>query len=545
MADPTAAIPESGELRPVDLDPALVNSIGLHHSLPTAIADLVDNSLDAAADTIRIRLLLSGGAPIGLQVIDNGNGMDDVGVDRAMTYAGRRNYSDSDLGHFGVGLKAASLSQADTVLIYSRATGSEPVARKLVRGIDGAPPGVGVVAGAIAADRLASAGIGEPPAGGTLIEWRDVRTFPSTRDADEQSRWIAGTIEAIRSHLGLVMHRILARGGAGVSGGDTDAGRHGVALAVDTRDVATGFVGPARTVEPIDPFGYRSVDVAFPQDLVIELPDGSTPVRGAAHLWPAGSQDPGFKIGGDPGGDHQGFFVYRRDRLIQLGGWCGLFAPRRDWSPARVALDLTEAAARHVTINPEKSGLELSADLRRAVEACTLAPSGMTFTQYLDRAAGIDRAARTRQRRPVAVTAPGNGLPGAVIDAYEDAVEMRPDVEPVDIRWRSFMPPDTVFAVDLDHRELQLNAVYRDGIVGQHSLRPDDAPLVKTLLHLLTESYFAGTGGYLGDKAKREIAAFNLLLVAAVRDTQARYAGQTRTGRHAATPEESEEYSED
>ncbi|MDP9225112.1 MAG: ATP-binding protein, partial [Actinomycetota bacterium] len=85
-------IPKATDLRPVDLDPKLLNIIGLHHSLATALADLVDNSLDAHAGTIRIRFLMDGAAPVGLQVIDDGDGMDDRLIDRAMTYAGTREY---------------------------------------------------------------------------------------------------------------------------------------------------------------------------------------------------------------------------------------------------------------------------------------------------------------------------------------------------------------------------------------------------------------------------------------------------------------------
>ena len=547
----SSVVPESGVLRPVDLDPALVNSVGLHHSLPTAIADLVDNSLDAGASEVLIRLLLSATAPIGIQVIDNGCGMDDVAVDRAMTYAGTREYRQSDLGHFGVGLKAASLSQADTVLVYSRADESAAVARKLVRSRNGGPPQVGVVSGDEAAARLDDAALVGPEGTGTIIEWRDVRTFPSTGDDDERARWMQGALADIRSHLGLVLHRIVARDTDADSGADngfgdagaarSDVGRCGggngaeqhsrtVGIRVGTGDLARGEEGTAREVTPIDPFGYRrSGDGAFPEKLEIDLPDGSEPVRAIAHIWPAGSQEPGFKIGGDPGGDHQGFFVYRRNRLIQAGGWGGLWANRPDWALARVALDLTAAADAHVTINPEKSGLELSADLRRGIESAICRPSGLTFTQYLERAAGEDRAGRTRTRHPVAVTEPAGGLPASVLYVYEDAVEMRRDVDSVDIRWL-LLPTDRVFMVDVDERELQLNAHYRDVIVGHHSLDPNDAPVVKVLLHLLTEQYLAGA--YLGDRAKRKIAAWNAVLLSAVKAQEAAYARQAAVGRH-------------
>jgi hypothetical protein len=315
----TDDIPDTSDLRAVDLDPKLVNSIGLRHSLATAVADLVDNSLDALANTIRIRFLLDGSAPVGLQVIDDGNGMDGALVDRAMTYAGTREYGATDLGHFGVGLKAASLSQASTVLIYSRMHGSPAVGRKLVRCGDGRVPQVGIVDSSFAAARLDATNIGVPLSHGTIIEWRDVRTFPSTADEGELTRWHEGAVRDVRSHLGLVLHRILAAEGPKIS--------------LDSYDLTYRAAGAARTVEPIDPFGYRVTgDLNFPQELRITVVDGSEPIRAKAHIWPAKSQDPGFKLGGQPGVGFQGCYVYRRGRLLQAGGWCGLFKERPDWS---------------------------------------------------------------------------------------------------------------------------------------------------------------------------------------------------------------------
>lgn len=495
----TAAVPAATGIRSIDLDPKLVNSIGLHHSLATAVADLVDNSLDANAGTIRVRMLLEGTAPIGVQVIDDGYGMDSIAIDRAMTYAGTRAYRESDLGHFGVGLKAASLSQADTVLVCSRTWGSAPIGRKLTRA-DGAQPLVGDLAGEDVAARIDSADIGTPLDTGTVVEWRDVRTFPSTTDEDERARWLEQAIRDIRSHLGVVLHRVLADGGPNV--------------AVDTFDVIDGAASSARAVPPIDPFGYaRSGDPDFPQPLEVRLPDHSQPVQATAHIWPPRSQDPGFKIGGDPGVEHQGFFVYRRNRLLQIGGWCGLWSDRSSWELARIAVDLTETAAAHVTINPEKSGIEFSADLRRALEEALCRPSGLTLRQYLDRAAGEERRSRARARQPVTIVEPRVGLPATVLDVIRDAVEYHPDHSSVDIRWRQ-LPRHQVFRIDLDHRTLELNLRYRTALVGRRSLDPNDAPVVKTLMFLVLQTYFAGA--HLGDREKREVAAWQHILLAAL-----------------------------
>src|SRR5437763_5295489 len=83
-------------------DPRALDAIGRNHSLETALADLVDNSVDAGATNVVIRLVVAGGLPRVLYVVDNGRGMAPDKIDAAMTVGGRRDYEETDLGHFGV-----------------------------------------------------------------------------------------------------------------------------------------------------------------------------------------------------------------------------------------------------------------------------------------------------------------------------------------------------------------------------------------------------------------------------------------------------------
>ena len=46
-------------------------------------------------------------------LVDDGEGLDDEGIDAAMALGKTKEQSESALGHFGIGLKAASFSQAD------------------------------------------------------------------------------------------------------------------------------------------------------------------------------------------------------------------------------------------------------------------------------------------------------------------------------------------------------------------------------------------------------------------------------------------------
>ena len=105
-------------------DPKVMEAIGLNYALEAAIADLVDNSIDAGAPHVLVRFVRRGARLVSLCVVDNGHGMRDAELEHAMALGKRRDYEASDLGHFGLGLKAASLGQARSLTVISRSKGS-------------------------------------------------------------------------------------------------------------------------------------------------------------------------------------------------------------------------------------------------------------------------------------------------------------------------------------------------------------------------------------------------------------------------------------
>lgn len=491
----TYELPESSVMKPVEMDASLANDVGLHHTLSTALADLIDNSIDADAGEVLVRFLLEGNRPIGLQVIDDGHGMDRQDLERALTYAGHRDYGDDALGHFGVGLKAASVSQADVALVCSVRDGATPVGARLERSGERRPPRVGLLQTSDAERVLASCGVSGGRSG-TVVQWSDVRTFTSSADPSEQNRWMTETKDSLRRELGLVFHRIIATGRTRIE--------------MDVFDVGLGFPGLVTTIEPTDPFGYpRSGHSAYPQELDLVVADGSSPVRATAHIWPSRSQDEAFNLGGRKGVDSQGLFVYRRDRLIHIGGWSGIVGPRQEWELARIAVELDDETTGHARINPEKSGVVFSSDLRRAFEASATTITKAAFSDYLTAAAGTERDGRRRTRRSITALPPGIGLAGPVRTAFEDSLSLL-DEDPVEIRWK-ILEPDEFFRIDRDARTLWLNTRFREALTGRKKSRDiDDAPVLKALVHLLVSDMFEGS--YPGAREKMKTEAWNAVL---------------------------------
>ena len=67
------------------------------YGFEVAVADLIDNSIDAGADKIVVHFLRDAKRILTLLVIDNGKGMDDADLDAAMTVGRRRDYGESAL----------------------------------------------------------------------------------------------------------------------------------------------------------------------------------------------------------------------------------------------------------------------------------------------------------------------------------------------------------------------------------------------------------------------------------------------------------------
>jgi hypothetical protein len=176
-------------------------------------------------------------------------------------------------------------------------------------------------------------------------------------------------------------------------------------------------------------------------------------------------------------------------------------------------LNLWDTAQSHVTINPEKSGVHLSADLARALSHAESPLTGASFDSFLNAAAATDRKARQRKRVPVTAVEPRGGLPESVLSAYRRHMDFRDGYSPIDIRWNK-LPPTKVFDINFEPRVLELNTLCRHILVGrQNSTDPNDAPLFKVLLHLLLEKFFAGQ--HLGPKDRLEIDAWNAVMFAA------------------------------
>lgn len=497
MGEWSQNVPTDGSIE-LPPDPRALDAIGRNHSLETALADLVDNSIDAGATHVVIRLVRASGRLRALYVVDDGCGMSPEAIDTAMTVGGRRDYDDGDLGHFGLGLKAASFSQARSLTVMSRAAGHEAVGRRWMpddaskRGFHCDVVPTGFAEAEFSRDwniRVASSG--------TIIRWDDVVAFPATDDAKRIETFINRAITDACQHLGIVFHRFLEDGRLAVN--------------IEVHDVDSSFPVSSTPVTPLSPFDYpRSGRSDFPKDLTAE--HAGTWLAFRCHIWPGRSNALQYRLTGNDAAEHQGLYFYRRDRLLHKGGWIGIHSKDRRLQLARVEVNIDGDVAGLFQMNPEKSRVQVGPEFARLAEAAR-SSDGMTLNDYFAIAEEVYKLSTARRSVRKSMIHPGVGLPPRVRSTIETEVPVLRGEDPIDIRWTTFTD-DSFFRVDRESHTLWLNKRYRTMLLGGKHGGLNDLPLVKSLLYLLVANVFEGD--YLGPRDKDNIDLWQIILTTAV-----------------------------
>lgn len=469
------------------------------YGFEVAIADLVDNSIDAGAKDVVIHFLRDDDRLVSLLVVDDGRGMDEETLDIAMTVGGRRSYDVGALGMFGTGLKSASLSHADAVTVVSTTKRTRAVGRRWLMEHARAGFQCDIVAPDFA-QKLIDRYYDKPITWqGTVVRWDGVKDFPKVGGGGQTDRYLHRTINKLGLHLGLHLHRFLAR--------DT----FNITIAVE--DVRSGVVYLDYGVEPLDPFGYPVTgNSEYPRRFTADVRSvGSVHLQ--AHVWPAKSNLNEYKAVGTVI-DRQGFYFYRNDRLVQAGGWNTYRQPEPNLSLARVAVDLPDEPGDVFRLTVKKSDVEASPEFTTALEQA-VDLEGRIFDQYLADADATYRTARKRSGTTRSeVIAPGKGIAPEVRHTIEEELPSVPYEEPISVIWKR-LPQDVFFDLDREEHLIILNQHYRTAILGGRRGGINDAPMIKSLMYLLLHKIFEYERA--GAKQKDNLQLWQSILIAAAR----------------------------
>ncbi len=371
------------------------------YELPQAIADIVDNSIEAAATEVYVDLVFDG-ADSWIRIADNGEGMDTGTITESLRIGSDRAYEEDDLGKFGFGLKTASISQCRRLVVASRI----------------APQRARIEARAFDLDHIERTNkweilIIDPedrPAAlvdplqettGTVVLWQGLDRVLTYKDPSGQwaKKKMLEHADVVAQHLAMVFHRFIS---------GKARGRQAVDIFVN-----------GSPVEPWDPFctdepatdsmapSYYQVVSEGHQGIVSLHPyvlPGQAEFSDSA-AWNRAS-------GPNKWNTQQGLYIYRADRLIQWGGWNRLRTNDEHTKLARVALVFSTDLDAAFGINISKAIVKLPADLREEIQPVirTVVSAAQARYRSSDK---LSRPSPTRTTVPTQ-TMPTTATPGAV-----------------------------------------------------------------------------------------------------------------------------------
>lgn len=369
------------------------------YELPQAIADLVDNSIEAEASEVHVDLFF-GGARSWIRVADNGVGMDTNTIAESLRIGSLREYGDDDLGKFGFGLKTASISQCRRLTVASRIAPQR--ARIEARVFD--------LAHIDRTNRweILVLGPDEQPAylteplqesTGTVVLWEDLDRLLTYKDPEGQwaKRKLLAEADNVAQHLAMVFHRFVSGHARG-------------------RQKVNMYVNGA-IVEAWDPFCTDQSETEVIEPTYYEvISEGRQGIVGLhPYVLPGQSEFSDIAAwnrasGPNKWNNQQGLYIYRADRLIQWGGWSRLRVIDEHTKLARVALDFTPDLDAAFGINISKAIVKIPADLKEAIQPTIKRVCSQADERYRK----SNRAKRPSQTRPGPSPAPSPRPPSSL-----------------------------------------------------------------------------------------------------------------------------------
>jgi anti-sigma regulatory factor (Ser/Thr protein kinase) len=346
--------------RTVEVIPAarrLMSSLrDMGYEFTTAVADLVDNSVEAGATKIAIDIEFEG-EDSWVRIADNGRGMSPGQLREAMRYGSTRDYADGDLGKFGLGLKVASLSQCQRLTVASRTNRSRA-------DISAYSWDLGHIETTNRWELLSIGRHGNGPSLraplkdsiGTVVLWQRLDRILGYDDPTGECarRRLAAMCRDVEGHLAMVFHRFLSGEGTG---------RRKLQILINGREI-----------EPWDPFARSepATRKLAPQSISVRHGDMEGKLIIEPFILPHQSDfsnPDSFRRASGPANwnQQQGFYVYRADRLIQCGGWCRIRTLDEHTKLARVALRFSPLLDDAFRVNVSKMRVQLPAGMREPI----------------------------------------------------------------------------------------------------------------------------------------------------------------------------------
>ncbi|TMV49549.1 ATP-binding protein [Paenibacillus mesophilus] len=306
----------------------------LGYNAGTAIADLIDNSLDAKATKI-ILLFKCFGNDGAIIIADNGHGMNEDTLQAAMNIGSKDPRADrqpNELGRFGMGLKTASFSLGKRLSVLTKHNG---IYAQRCWDLDHVSQCNEWQLFTAIPDEVRQFMCDFEGDSGTVICIDKLDRFMGAGGVNtiHESSFYA-KVRRIHHHLEFVFHSIIENGKVQV--------------------ILNG-----NELDPWDPFMVKHPSTLEGETQVLNINGNKIKVK--YYVLPHASflNEMEYKRAGGSRGwrDHQGFYIYRENRLLHYGDWLGMFQKDTSSQLARVRIDLPNAADEDWQVDIKKSAV--------------------------------------------------------------------------------------------------------------------------------------------------------------------------------------------
>ncbi|WP_409294058.1 ATP-binding protein [Peribacillus sp. SCS-26] len=320
-----------------------LRSLGYNPS--TAIADLVDNCLDAGASRVDVQFNYEE-TDGSILILDNGFGMDEKSLQTAMNIGSkdpRAKRAAKELGRFGMGLKTASFSLGRRLSVLTKQDGhyyercwdldhvSECNEWELFTVI---PLEVRKKMGEIAGES------------GTIVCIDKLDRFMGTglRNKLKETAFY-NKVAKVNKHLEFVFHSILEK------------------------EPIKMFIN-GKAISPWDPYMRYHESTIEGEMQQIRINEHRIKVQYFILPHASNLAEPEYKKAGGYRGwrDHQGLYVYRENRLLYFGDWMGLFQKDASSQLARIRIDLPNGADDDWQVDIKKSRISLPEEAKKRLK---------------------------------------------------------------------------------------------------------------------------------------------------------------------------------
>lgn len=341
---------------PSNLTPSakrLISSMrDLGYEFSDAVAEIVDNSIQAGANVIQVNLQFDGYDSY-LTVLDNGVGMTPSEIREAMRFGSMRDYEQDDLGKFGLGLKTSSLSQCESLTVSSRNSEKKVQIHSYSWDMDHINKVDRWEILPIEVDDLINPVVEHLYATtGTAVTWEKLNRLlnfqnPAGGRAENDFKRL---IQDLKVSLGATFHRYLTG---------------------EQRSKKVMIFVNGDLVESWDPFCRKEKNTVELESFAIPISmDGKKGlVKFRPFVLPAQSQFSSASAHLRAGGPakwnkQQGFYIYRAGRLLQSGGWCGLRTSDEHSKLARVLVEIPAGFDDLFKVNISKMKINFPREMR-------------------------------------------------------------------------------------------------------------------------------------------------------------------------------------